>query len=260
LNVAVQAQAEAHIKTKVQHRKHTTSREVAVAITNTSFSSRKINVVVHIEAPLHVVWESLTDYDNLGTFIPSLVENKCLQRKPQGCLLYQVGAQDVAMGIKFSAACTLDIKEYPHGIPSNMCAVDGNWDSKFPCPSSSSITSCAAGDDQGMKDISFSLVEGDFQAFKGIWRMQPAAVDPLATVLKYSLFVKPHPWLPVGLIQNRISSEVVNNLKAVRQHAEQVHRQLKQQQHASPATYSSNSSASTFSSSVGTDTDEGMPR
>lgn len=75
----------------------------------------------------------------------------------------QVGAQDVAMGIKFSAACTLDIKEYPHGIPSGMCAVDGNWDKKFPCPSSSSISSSAPEDGQEIKDISFSLVEGDFQ-------------------------------------------------------------------------------------------------
>ena len=71
-------------------KRHSASQSVAVELTNTSFSSRKLNATVLIGAPLDVVWGSLTDYDNLGTFIPSLVENKCLEKRPQGCLLYQV--------------------------------------------------------------------------------------------------------------------------------------------------------------------------
>lgn len=87
--------------------------------------------------------------------------------------------------------------------------------------------------------------------------MQPAGADPSATVLNYSLFVKPHPWLPVGLIQNRISNEVVNNLKAVRQHAERVHRQhLKEQQLAPQPSLSASSSVSSASSSWASDSDE----
>lgn len=52
--------------------------------------------------------------------------------------------------------------------------------------------------------------------------MHPSVTDPSHTVLQYSLFVRPHPWLPVKLIEDRISSEVVNNLQAVRQHTEGV--------------------------------------
>lgn len=63
---------------------------MAVKLTATSFSSRKLQATVNIQAPLPVVWEALTDYDRLGTFIPSLVENRCLERRKQGCLLYQV--------------------------------------------------------------------------------------------------------------------------------------------------------------------------
>lgn len=59
-------------------------------LTATSFSSRKLQATVDIHAPLPIVWEALTDYDRLGTFIPSLVENKCLERRKGGCLLYQV--------------------------------------------------------------------------------------------------------------------------------------------------------------------------
>lgn len=67
-------------------------KDVAVKLTATSFSSRKLQATVDINAPMPIVWEALTDYDKLGTFIPSLVENRCLERRKQGCLLYQVSA------------------------------------------------------------------------------------------------------------------------------------------------------------------------
>jgi hypothetical protein len=99
------------------------------------------------------------------------------------------------------------------------------------------------------------------QAFKGIWRIQ--ANDEDSSFLHYSLFVKPHPWLPVGLIQSRIRDEVVTNLKAVRRHAEHVHkRQVKQQQQQagpgplSSASSTASSSTLSTSSSVGTDADD----
>lgn len=40
------------------------------------------------------------------------------------------------------------------------------------------------------------------------------------TQLSYSVFIRPQLWLPVGLIQGRISTEAKNNLKAVKHHAE----------------------------------------
>ncbi|KAF6253871.1 hypothetical protein COO60DRAFT_1703636 [Scenedesmus sp. NREL 46B-D3] len=71
-----------------------------------------------------------------------------------------------------------------------------------------------------------------------------------STVLHYALYVKPHAWLPVGLIQGRISSEVVGNLKAVSRHAERLHRQQLKQQQVSGLTGGGSSS------SVGTDVEE----
>jgi hypothetical protein len=84
-------------------KKHSASQSVAVELTNTSFSSRKLNATVLIGAPLDVVWGALTDYDNLGTFIPSLVENRCLEKRPKGCLLYQVRCRVPASGSCFMA-------------------------------------------------------------------------------------------------------------------------------------------------------------
>ncbi|KAF8068422.1 hypothetical protein HT031_002111 [Scenedesmus sp. PABB004] len=234
--------------------------EVTVQLGKTSFSSRRLDARVSIAAPPEVVWGALTDYDALGSFIPSLVENRCLERRPDGCLLYQVGAQDVAMGVKFSAACTLDIREWPAGMPDALCTAGNDLKALFPRPgavggdgadseggegdgrrassgsgaSSSGGGGSGSGSDAdsappaGVRDISFTLVEGDFQAFKGVWRLAPGGDGGGdgggGTQLWYSLYVKPHPWLPVGLIQNRISSEVVTNLRAVRRYAERLHR------------------------------------
>lgn len=94
----------------------------------------------------------------------------------------QVGAQDVALGIKFSAACTLEIKEYPDGIPSSMCTQQGDFGRYFPCPPSSSTASTSSfssyssmssmssmdeATTSGTRDISFNLVAGDFQVRAG---------------------------------------------------------------------------------------------
>ncbi|GAX73787.1 hypothetical protein CEUSTIGMA_g1238.t1 [Chlamydomonas eustigma] len=163
-------------------------------------------------APLRMVWECLTDYDHLDKFIPSLVENKCLERRPQGALLKQVGA--VKMGVQFSAQCKLECSEFQNGLPEEFCSTSGDGsDGLLPHPKDSI---------PGVKysDISFVQVEGDFQAFRGVWRMQPEG--PRTTRLSYSLYVQPMSWLPVRLIQNRIQQEVITNLSAIKNHSEKL--------------------------------------
>jgi hypothetical protein len=69
----------------------------------------------------------------------------------------QVGAQDVALGVKFSASCTLDCTQFPSGTPSSMCSSGGDGlDGLLPFPRSTI---------QGApcRDITFKLVEGDFK-------------------------------------------------------------------------------------------------
>jgi hypothetical protein len=81
------------------------------------------------------------------------------------------------MGVKFSAACTLEIQEYPQGIPDGLCTVDGNWDYYFPQPwggSSSNDSASASASSSSMdvdvwRDISFAAVEGDFQVGLACW-------------------------------------------------------------------------------------------
>ena len=39
-----------------------------------------------------------------------LAENRCLERRPQGAKLFQVGQQEIALGAKFRATVILDIQ------------------------------------------------------------------------------------------------------------------------------------------------------
>ncbi len=82
-----------HEQLRTQHDK------VAVHIDNVSFNSRKLLASTAIAAPVDIVWALMKDYEHLDTFIPSLVENRCLERRPHGCLLYQVAChQHICIG------------------------------------------------------------------------------------------------------------------------------------------------------------------
>jgi ribosome-associated toxin RatA of RatAB toxin-antitoxin module len=182
-------------------------------------NSRRLYAGIDIAAPWDDVWSALTDYDGLADFIPGLAKNECLSRHPAGARLLQIGEQSLAMGLKFRARVVLDIEEHPSGLAHHLIddmAVD---EGRFPGPRSPPSEGDA-------HDISFALQEGDFQAFRGVWRMQQqdpdssAAAAPPRTRLSYALFVRPQKWMPIGLIQSRIEGEVIANLTAVRAHAE----------------------------------------
>lgn len=203
----------------------TTHPGVSVVMENTSWSSRRIFASVPIQAAVDVVWDCLTDYKGLSSFIPSLVESRCLKRKHNGAVVYQVGAQDVAMGVKFSAACTLDCTEFPTGMPDTLCCKGGTGSDGLPPFPKHSLMSVPS------RDIVFNSVGGDFSAFRGVWRMQPLqqssrspSSTATGTMLCYSLHVQPLAWLPVGVIQDRIGAGILSNMEAIQRHAEVLQR------------------------------------
>ena len=95
---------------------------VAVRIERTSPNSRRIAGDITVEAPIDDVWAILTDYDNLSTHVPNLVESKRVQSRNanangsdsvQGdgsysCRLFQRGAQKI-VGFEFGASVTMDM-------------------------------------------------------------------------------------------------------------------------------------------------------
>ena len=206
---------------------------VAVAVEPAPANGRRLYASVDVAAPAFVVWRALTDYDRLSDFIPGLAENRCLARSGGGATLLQVGEQPLALGLSFRARVVLDIQEHEAGLPASLWAggglgaADGAADGLgspplasedlFPRPRSGLPERAPA------RDITFALIEGDFQAFRGVWRIQDGgssgAGGPVTRV-SYALFVRPQVWLPVHLVQARIRAEVAANLAAVRAHTE----------------------------------------
>ena len=61
------------------------------------------------------------------------------------------------MGVKFSAACTLECTEWPKGVPKELMSSSGDGsDGLLPFPRDGQP-------DLPSQDISFSIVKGDFK-------------------------------------------------------------------------------------------------
>lgn len=147
---------------------------------------RRILAAIHIPFELAQVWQVLTDYEHLAEFIPNLVRSQRLEHPDGGIRLEQVGSQ-CFLNIKFCARVVLDMVE---------C---------FP------------------KELCFSMVEGDFRQFEGVWRLEPIVASAgSATRLVYELLVLPPRAMPAGLIERHICHNLAENLLAIRDRTTQL--------------------------------------
>lgn len=204
----------------------------------------------------------MTDYGNLQDVVPNLVVNEVLAlydggnspndnkmynanssrsdqeqcrdlaQQMKGSLLKQVGGAKVA-GINFSARTTLEVREWPKGLPDFAHYQDEVWDGKsrdarakeytqtklerYKFPRPFAISSLPT------KDISMQSIpddDGEFRLYQGVWRMQPlpgcAGPDGQAMRLTYGVEISPRAYLPVQLVEGRIVKDLCNNLLAIR--------------------------------------------
>lgn len=198
--------------TATAHLSHATSSPFKVLrIEPIGNNSRRIVVAIPIDAPLDALWSVLTDYEHLADFIPGLSVCKIEDRWENGARLFQVGEQNLALGLKFKATGVINVKEHPVDILSyGIC-----------------------------RRIDFEMIEGDFKIFKGTWQMQQESNEGLETtdssavadlnrqtLLTYILDVQPKIWLPVGLVEGILSREIQNNLVCIRDEVVRIHTAL----------------------------------
>jgi len=120
--------------------------EAVVRVETAPSNSRRIFAGIDIYSSVDTVWKLLTDYDKLQDVIPNLVKNEVVarydgissindgaeddiqhlkQHSPEiqltkkGARLSQIGGAKV-FGIDFSARTTLDVREWPQGLPDFM--------------------------------------------------------------------------------------------------------------------------------------------
>jgi len=169
---------------------------VLVGIESTSHNSRRISGEIIIEG-IHIddIWSILTDYDNLSTHVPNLVESTVInnnrripgrRRRPR---VYQRGAQRI-FGFEFGADVTMDMTEHVHHDDNN-----NNADSK-------------------MYSIDFKCVDSQFfSEFDGSWILEEYSVNK--TMVRYIVDVKPKGPVPVAALEWRIKEDVPVNILAV---------------------------------------------
>jgi len=234
--------------------------EPVVRVEKAPQNSRRIFAGIDIPVGVDEVWRLLTDYPNLQKVVPNLVVNEVLRLYPgengkistsiddeklspaqqcqtlsndmKGAVLKQVGGARV-VGINFSARTTLEVREWPLGMPDFAHFEDEVYEGKsrstrakesrkrelaryvFPRPFALSSLP--------HKDVSMQSVEdddGEFRMYQGVWRMQPlpgcGPPGSEAMRLTYAVEVSPRPYLPVALVEGRIAQDLCSNLKAIR--------------------------------------------
>ena len=140
---------------------------------------RRLAVQLRTDQSLGHLWQVITDYEKLSTFIPNLSSSKLIERSGNRVTLAQVGSQQLVLGLKFSAEVQLELTEHrPEGL------------------------------------LQFRMLKGDFRRFEGAWRLQSV---PDQTLLLYELTVQGCVGMPVALIEQRLRQDLNDNLLAVEQ-------------------------------------------
>ena len=141
---------------------------------------RRLAAELKSPLPVQLLWDVLTDYENLSRFIPNLSSSELIQRQGQTVRLQQVGSQQL-LGLRFSAQVQLELTEFRQ---------DGL--------------------------LQFRMVKGDFRRFEGSWQIRQR---PDGCSLLYELMVQGCLGMPIGLIEERLRDDLSSNLNAVVQEA-----------------------------------------
>ncbi|GMI75962.1 hypothetical protein like AT4G01650 [Hibiscus trionum] len=177
---------------------------VFIEIKKLGGNSRRIRSKIGIEAGLDTVWNILTDYEKLADLIPGLAVSKVVEKNDKFARIFQIGQQNLPFGLKFNAKGVIDCYEKDVEILPN-----------------------------GKKrEIKFKMIEGDFTNFEGTWLIEQLSKrkreedevigEEWQTTLSYLVDVKPKMWLPVRLVEGRLSKEIKTNLSCIRDEAKRV--------------------------------------
>nr|WP_320675327.1 SRPBCC family protein [Prochlorococcus sp. MIT 1341] len=144
--------------------------------------TRRLAAQLRTPIKASTLWEVLTDYENLNTFIPNLSTSELISRSENKVKLKQVGTQKF-VGVKFSAKVQIELTE-----------------------------------NKKIGDLEFCLLKGDFRRFEGAWRIRPQ-IEGEGTFLLYELTVQGCLGMPVGLIEQRLREDLSTNLLSVEKEA-----------------------------------------
>ncbi|XP_062212946.1 uncharacterized protein LOC133913733 isoform X2 [Phragmites australis] len=138
---------------------------------------------ITVKAPVREVWNVLTAYENLPEFIPNLAISRIVLRDNNKVRILQEGCKGLLYMV-LHARVVMDLREKLE------------------------------------QEISFEQVEGDFNSFKGKWRLEQ--LGDRHTLLKYMVETKMHKdtFLSESILEEVIYEDLPSNLCAIRDYIE----------------------------------------
>ena len=159
---------------------------------NPKKGEKRIVAEVRVSAPLEDVWQVLTAYEALPSFVPNLDRcEKLPSSKPGSIRLRQVGcSQSVLWRLEAEAEMEIEEKE------------KSGW----------------------RKEVHFRMVEGDFEEFYGRWIVESdvSSAADRATFLRYDIVIKPKFNLPSRIVSYIVKAGLPANIRAIADRAEMV--------------------------------------
>ena len=137
---------------------------------------------IHINAPPEAVWKTLTDYDNLSSYLPKVMTSHVVERNGNEITLDQTGKTGIFI---FEKVVNFRLKlreEYP-------------------------------------ESISFEQISGDFLVYQGEWLLETSTAIQ-GTLLSYNAKLKPRFFAPPILVSFVQWQDLPGILKAHKQRAE----------------------------------------
>lgn len=174
---------------------------VEVFIEAPSINTRKITASIIIDSSIDNIWSILTDYNNLSTHIPNLIQSYLINvpNDPNKLRLFQEGSQNI-VGFNFSAYLIMDILPLPFNENLNLKE----------------------------KILSFKLVESPmFKSFYGTWNLKYHShikeydnknknyIYKYKTKLTYTVFIEPLGAVPIMILEWRIREDIPINLRGI---------------------------------------------
>jgi ribosome-associated toxin RatA of RatAB toxin-antitoxin module len=93
----------------------------------------RVDAYALLHAPWSIVWQTLTDYDHLGSFIPGMTTSRVIRREGVAAIVEQTGEARVLM-ISFPLNVTVSSAEYPpnsiriHALTGNLRRLEGGYE------------------------------------------------------------------------------------------------------------------------------------
>lgn len=156
----------------------------------TGGGDRRIVAEMKVQARIDQIWNVLTNYEALPTFVPNLERCERLPSQSPGViLLRQLGCSQSILW-RLEAEALLEVVEIDKS----------SW----------------------RKEVQFRMVEGDFDDFRGKWIVESDVSSPaqMTTFLRYEVHIRPKFSLPSQIVSYIIKAGLPSNIRAVATKAE----------------------------------------